>query len=654
MIVNAGLRRFNAGGQGGILRSASFYAPLTRSLILSRGTGSPTYTGGVATGSGVLDNEGVLRMRVSGQAGFTGARIVANAIQKSQALATAPWAAMTSGTATNNAALAPDGTMTASSLIEAAATTQHTLSQASVAAVGGHTYLLSCYAEYAGRRYVSFDLTDGATGGVYAYFDLQTGVISQAVVAGGSWTNGYAAIIPVGSGRYRLVIRGTLGSAQTTASPSFYLSATATGPETPSYAGDGVSGIYVWGVMREDITGRADQTTPSEYVSVGVLSAPWHGAGIDGVKNFPTDLLGNPLTTMKGYLPEAAATNLCLQSNALTAASWVAAGTPAATQNAIGPDGATSAWTLTDNDVGSYEDISQAITLTAVTHTFSVFVKKTTGAQASYPLLFAYDGGTQIALCTIDTSNGVATVWSAYTGLTVQTSTASCVSYNALYWRVSLTFLATVASWTHFLVPAATTNATQSTGVIDTAAQGSAVFYGAQVELGSVATIYIPTTTLAVTRAKDLDSTPTSGNITAAAGTLALTFTPTHAPIAATTIALWGTYVDASNYTAILHDGTNLIFRQRIGGVNTDATKALNFASGTSYKICASWGAGGQTLYVAGVAGTPHANTTAAQIAATMQFGADGNSLQQPGCAIKDAFTWLRQLSGSEQAAITS
>ena len=41
----------------------------------------------------------------------------------------------------------------------------------------------------------------------------------------------------------------------------------------------------------ENVTGQSNQI-PSEYVSVGVLSAPYHGANVDGVKYFDT-LNGN-------------------------------------------------------------------------------------------------------------------------------------------------------------------------------------------------------------------------------------------------------------------------------------------------------------------------------------------------------------------------
>ena len=172
------------------------------------------------------------------------------------------------------------------------------------------------------------------------------------------------------------------------------------------------------------------------------------------------------------------------------------------------------------------------------------------------------------------------------------------------------------------------------------------------VNLGAFAGPYIPTTTVAVARNADVDQYPTTAGPIAAAGSIALDFTPYHPPSG--TIALWGTYVDASNYTAILHDATNLIFRKRIAGSNYDATIANAFVSGTTCKIAATWGAAGTAIYLDGVAGTPHANTTAAQIAATMQVGADGNSLQQPGAGTTNLRIWQRQLSSPEGVAVTA
>jgi hypothetical protein len=52
----------------------------------------------------------------------------------------------------------------------------------------------------------------------------------------------------------------------------------------------------------EDVTGQSVQT-PAEYVSTNVLSSPFHGAMVDGVKYFDTDISGNQLSP-DGYLAE--------------------------------------------------------------------------------------------------------------------------------------------------------------------------------------------------------------------------------------------------------------------------------------------------------------------------------------------------------------
>ena len=75
MIIWPGLRRSVSAIQR-LFNSASFYAPLTHSLVLERGTGSPTFTR--ASTATFRDWEGVLRTVPSGCARFEGARMVQN------------------------------------------------------------------------------------------------------------------------------------------------------------------------------------------------------------------------------------------------------------------------------------------------------------------------------------------------------------------------------------------------------------------------------------------------------------------------------------------------------------------------------------------------------------------------------------------------
>lgn len=587
-----------------LLDGSLVFLPLTHTAIPTRGDITPTFTR--ATTATFQDHEGVQRTAVAGEARFTGARRVRNLLPSTEGAfdAGSGWTLLNGAITTG--VEDPNGGSTA-----------YTLTQSG--APSCELYPTTPFVNSSTRSSLWIRRRTG-TGTISLYGgDSATNITSQVTSEWNRVTSNASASAAVGFD-LRLFDSG--------------------------------DAIDFWHPQAEDITGRTDQTTPSEYVSVGVLSAPYHGAGVDGVEFFNTDRDGAviPAATNTGYLAEGARTNLCLQSNSFTT-TWLTLGSPTITQNVVGPDGATSAWTLTDATAADFSRIYQNITLTAATHTLSLFVKKAASVVTNCPLMLIAQGA-NIAAVTMDNYNGVATVWTSYGGLATVTSSARCSSYNDDYWRFELTFLATAAAWTCFLYPCATSSATQASGVEAAAPQGSAVFYGAQVELGSSASTYIATTTAAVTRAADVDAYPTASNILAAAGTVYLEFTPDHTPSG--TIALWGTYVDASNYTAILRDATNMIMRKRIAGVNYDATIANAFSANTTYKVCGSWGASGVTVTVNGTEGTPHANTTAAQIAATMQWGADGNSLQQPFATERNARVWQRQLSASERGAITS
>jgi hypothetical protein len=126
--------------------------------------------------------------------------------------------------------------------------------------------------------------------GLYATFNLSTGAVVASV-------GGTAAITLTSDGWYRCSITGPINS-------SFHMvhvgESSANAVPGTVYLGTGKT-VQVRKAQLEDITGRTDQTTPSSYVSVGVLSAPYHGAGVDGVEYFNTDLTGAALPTAYTY-----------------------------------------------------------------------------------------------------------------------------------------------------------------------------------------------------------------------------------------------------------------------------------------------------------------------------------------------------------------
>ena len=148
------------------------------------------------------------------------------------------------------------------------------------------------------------------------------------------------------------------------------------------------SSIAVACYQIENATGRADTTTPSEYVSVGVLSAPYHGANVDGIKYFATEngnsVVSNVVTEGTGaaitggyLLMEPAATNRCDYSEALDNAAWAKSNCTITANSIASPAGATTADTLTATAANA--SCLDSITLASSTVRFSVYLKRKTG-----------------------------------------------------------------------------------------------------------------------------------------------------------------------------------------------------------------------------------------------------------------------------------
>lgn len=252
---------------------------------------------------------------------------------------------------------------------------------------------------------------------------------------------------------------------------------------------------------------RSTPGTYTEYLVAGSteIGLQAYGPGaIAVIDNVSIRLLdGSHLTqTTAGSKPTYnKRVNLALQSNELSTSPWATTGTGTVLKNAVGLSGAVNeAWTITDADAAVAYNNHQDIVCIAANYTKQVAVKKTIGAQATYPIFWAVStgGSARIAPITIDTTNGIATIFTAYTAFTVIPGiTASCVTHpsNSGFWLVKLSFLATAETYRFNLNAAATANATQSTGIIDVTLQGSAVVQNFQVNYGLTAERYQTITT---------------------------------------------------------------------------------------------------------------------------------------------------------------
>lgn len=411
----------------------------------------------------------------------------------------------------------------------------------------------------------------------------------------------------------------------------------------------------------EDVTGQSNQN-PGEYVSVGVLSAPYHGMNVDGVKGFATQngntVASNVVTeatgaaisasTLLGYRSEEARTNLILQSADLNT-TWTKVNATISATKVVGPNGTTTAQKIEETTTGAaVHRVEQQLlkAASAITYTASASLKQ---AERSWALVFLTNAAnTAYTGYWFNLATGA--VGSVIQAGAYTTGTPRITQQANGFWRCSITGTTDAAGETNLYI-----YATTGDGVVSYAGVAGSGIYceNVQLEAGSFATSSIPTTTVAVTRNLDLDVYATSGNVNTNNVTISGTWTPNAAVASMGTTYIWGSYVDANNYTRIFHDGTNIIARKRIAGVNTDATKALAYAAGTSYIISARFSASsGIDIFVNGVIGTNNSNTAALQLGATFQLLADGNGVVAGSSELKNDRVYPVALSDAQVAQI--
>lgn len=354
-----------------------------------------------------------------------------------------------------------------------------------------------------------------------------------------------------GTGNIDLTLNG--GTAWTTVTltgSSQIFSIIGTGLTNPQFgirivtSGDAINADQIQLV---NVTGQANQN-PSEYVSVGVLSAPFHGAGIDGLKYFTyengntvasnvvTEATGAAIAdaTLKGYNAEGARTNLALQSKD-AATTWTATNVTVATNSVAGPSGATDADTLTATaDNGT---LTQATTGTVAAYTFSAYIKRKTG--------------------TGDVS------------LSADNATFTVCTINASTWTLcSDTRTLTVAAYTQSIKLATNTDAIYVADM--------------QHELGAFTSSRIATTTASVTRNANVLTYLSAGNVDETKGCARITVQSIN------TSKGQGYFIDPANSsgrsflyhhsasTLAMYDGTNIVNSQSINTTNR-------------YKLGTSW-----------------------------------------------------------------
>ena len=563
------------GAQAGLLplpeNAPEFILNLKKSIVPEEGTGGPTYTR--ATTAYVTDFEGLLKQVPSGCARFTGARMVRN------------WLTTTSENF-SNAAWTKDATttVTAGQTDPIGGTTAYKIEN--VTAADGVYNLCTGFPTTAGNTFTASIWIKGAVGGEVVNLGyLNT---TATVTASTSWQ--------------RMSV--------TALTNDIYFRIRPQGAN---------STIYVWRALGEDVTGQTI-TAPSEYVSVGVLSAPYHGAGADGVKYFDTEngntVASNVVTeapgaaipdaTLKGYLAEGARQNRCLYSQDFSNAAWVATSITKGSTVAA-PDGSTTAMTLTAS--GANGTLLQTLTAVSAAKAFSIWMKRRTGT-----------GTIQMTM-----DNGV--------GWTTKTITSS---------------------WARYTVTQTVANEVCGIRIVTS---GDAIdVWGAQVETGTGESTYIPTTSGAVTRNADvLNYSATYSTLIDAAGSAYVEVSVNNASGSGvidvegdggTGPIYWGT---ASAIITSMYDGTTAA---------SPAAGSPSVSFGTPYKVASSWGAGkmriSQELYGIGADANFDGSWSPGSSAAGLWLGGGNGGANPHFGTIRNVRLWTFALSREKLSAITA
>jgi hypothetical protein len=421
--------------------------------------------------------------------GKTYAKAEENLLTYSQEFDNAAWS-KNGITVTANSTAAPDGTTTADTITPNTTNTFHRAGQSLTVPASNVT--ISVYAKSNGYDFLHLRLAFGASG-VGLAFNLTNGVTSTGYREGNVPLPAPASfsVVDDGDGWYRCSITDTVTAGSAT--QYNYIGETAT---VVSFAGDGTSGVYLWGAQLEQRS-AVTAYTPTTTQPI-TLYQPALQTAASGVARFDHD----PVTQESlGLLIEEQRTNLVLRSEEFDNGYWTKTNVTVTANQVIAPDGTLTADKIIGSSASNAKYLIRYIAGTLGTGSYSIYAKA--GEQRYVYLKTQPTGTTANYGIVVDLATGIITqTLNSTSGTTVSNSVQSVG--NGWY-RIS--FSINTVTYTYFSVvgvPTATIS-TSSYGDASYTGDGySGIFlWGAQLEAGAFPTSYIPTVASQVTRSAD-------------------------------------------------------------------------------------------------------------------------------------------------------
>lgn len=267
------LRRRRGGGGFGYLAANGFTPDLVADFVRGRYAYAVSHAGGYRPQR--CDFADLFTHSRSGSATMVGADGTLqwaphNLLTYSEDFSNAAWT-KERNTATANAAAAPNGAGTASSIVPTAVSGTHTVIQSFTPVPE-----VECpfYFKANGYDYVSVRVDNAASKRVIQSFNLSSGAkdgsLTQATFTGSS------SITDLGDGWYKCTVRAVWDGTSLISRVVLFVNETPGNTEGETFTGDGSSGIYIWGShsYRSDLGGMAPVPVEERGLSTSATYLP--------------------------------------------------------------------------------------------------------------------------------------------------------------------------------------------------------------------------------------------------------------------------------------------------------------------------------------------------------------------------------------------